>query len=335
MKKNILFISALPDHHRVNVVSANLNGVLKYKYPGTCDFYHYMSPPDWNKKQILLDHRDKPIQLSPQTHYLFNQVAEPDTHTRGLEQVQNLLERYPQLPVFNAPSQIVNTRRDRVYQRLKQIEGLVVPQTVCMQPRSPQDVQACMAEANMQYPVIVKAAGSHNGQHMVRLENERDLFKLDAFAFDGRPYYLIQYYETGQNGIYKKHRLVMVRGQFYPRHLCVWDHWAIEFRKSYDFMAQNPAYFDEEAEFIQQFATRWAPTLAPLGAQIYEHLPIDFVGLDCCFLPDGRLLLFEMNANMLMLTSNSGKPAHIEAIVQIKSAIHAAYCEDMAQRSTP
>lgn len=103
MKKNILFVSSLPDNHQVQVATSALNGALKYKYPGTCDLYHYMCPPDWNTQHILLDKHPVPIQLSPDTHYLINQVAEPDTHTSGLERVQQLSKAHPHLPVFNSP----------------------------------------------------------------------------------------------------------------------------------------------------------------------------------------------------------------------------------------
>ncbi len=70
----------------------------------------------------------------------------------------------------------------------------------------------CENEA-MHYPVILKAAGLHNGQQMTRIDGPEHLVGLlHAFALDGRPYYLIQYKDTAQQGIYTKHRLVMVRG---------------------------------------------------------------------------------------------------------------------------
>ncbi len=329
MKKNILFVSSLPDNHQVQVTTAALNGALKYKYPGTCDLYHYMGPPDWNTQHILLDKHPVPIQLSPDTHYLINQVAEPDTHTFGLARVQQLMKEYPHLSVFNPPEAVAMTRRDRVYQRLKHIPGLVVPPTVRFMPRSPQDIAERVALEGMQYPVIVKGAGVHNGQQMVRLDSPDHHTPLDALALDGRPYYLIQYYETAQEGLYKKHRLVMVRGQVFPRHLCVLDHWAIAFPEALAFMAKHAGYFAEEADFIAQFDGKWGPLLSPLARQIYSALPMDFVGLDCCLLPDGRVLLFELNANMLLLRSSSTQQAPLDAIVRIKTALHEACNQDM------
>jgi glutathione synthase/RimK-type ligase-like ATP-grasp enzyme len=331
MKKNVLFVSGIPDNHIVEVISASLNGILNYKYTGTCDLYNYMSPPDWNKQLIMLDHQTAPVELSQGTHYIVNQIAEPDTHPNVLARLQGICDAHPEIPVFNAPKHIALTRRDVLYHQLKDIKNLVVPQTLHFHPRSPQDIHNAIQKENMHYPVILKAAGLHNGQQMARIDSPEDIEPFHAFALDGRPYYLIQYKDTAQQGIYTKHRLVMVRGKFYPRHLCALDHWVVGFKKAQAFIAAHPEYEAQEAHFITHFNEEWALKLAPIAQEIYKRIPLDFVGIDCCLLPDGQLMIFEMNANMLMLSSPSKKPAHMEAIVNIKTAIYEAVQSDFSR----
>ena len=329
MKKNILFVSGLPDHHIVEVASASLNGAVKYKCPGTCDFYLYMSPPDWNKRLIMLDKRSIPVELAEGTHYIFNQIAEPDTHSNVLDRLQHICNKHPQIPVFNAPEHIALTRRDVVYQRLQGIKNLIIPQTLRFHPQSPQDILNAVRESGMQYPVILRTAGLHNSQGVVRLDSPEHLDVLHRFALDGRPYYLIQYHETAQQGVYTKHRVVMVRGQVFPRHICAFDHWMIEFTKARAFMTSHPEYTEQETHFIQNFSGEFASQLAPIAEAIYKKMPLDFVGIDCCLLPSGEVMIFEINNNMLTLTCDPHNPSHVEAVVKIKTAIYEAVQKDL------
>jgi glutathione synthase/RimK-type ligase-like ATP-grasp enzyme len=330
--KNVLFVSGLPDNSQVEVVSAHLNGQIRYKYTGACDFYNYMSPPDWNKKHIMLDHQSIPVTLSNGTHYIFNQISEADTHQNALARLQEICAAHPQIPVFNAPEHIALTRRDILYHRLKDVKHLIVPQTLRFHPQSPRDIHNAIQKESMHYPVILKEAGAHNAQQVIRIDNPDKLNTLHAFALDGRPYYLIQYIDTAQQGIYTKHRLVMVRGQFYPRHMCATNHWLVNYKRSNAFMTEHPAYYEQEQHFVQDFNAAFSLRLNPIAQEIYQQIPVDFVGLDCCLLPDGQLMIFEMNANMTILTNNPPKANRLAAIEKIKAAVYKAYQSDIQQQ---
>lgn len=333
MKQNILFVSGLPDNRQIKVVSAHLDGQVRYKYSGTCDFYNYMSPPDWNKKHIMLDHQTIPVALSKGTHYIFNQISEADTHQNALARLQQICAAHPQIPVFNRPEHVALTRRDLLYHRLKDIKNLIVPQTLRFHPQNPQDIHDAIQKENMHYPVILKEAGAHNARQVIRIDTPDKLNTLHAFAFDGRPYYLIQYKDTAQQGVYTKHRLVMVRGQFYPRHLCATNHWLVNYKRSNAFMTEHPAYYAQESHFVEHFHEALASQLNPIAQDIYKRIPIDFVGLDCCLLPDGQLMIFEMNANMTLLTNSPPKANRLAAIVKIKEAVYEAVQQDFKEVS--
>lgn len=306
MKQNILFVSALADNGQIEVISAELNGQLSYRYNGTCDFYNYLKSARWRKKLIVLDGRDIPITLTPETHLIVNQIAEPDTHNKALQRLQSLLEQYPDIPVFNPPHLIQQTRRDRLCELLAGIEGLKVPRTRRIFPKHPQDIFNTIKKEGFQYPVIIKAAGLHGGQQTLLLKSA-DEAALYAVALDGRPYYLIQFVDTLNQNVYSKFRLVMVDGKFYPHHLRFSEDWLVHFYSAQKYMDKNPEYHDREKAFFHDFEQHLAPRIARSLKEIHRRIPLDFFGLDVCFLPDGQLLLFECNANMLILRNPAPK----------------------------
>ncbi len=317
---NLLFVSGLPNDGRVEVTRAHPNGQVNYKYSGVCDFYNYLNAPTWRKKLIVLDTRDVPITLTPETHLLVNQMAEPDSHSVVLERLVHLTTQYPEIPVFNPPHSIMQTRRDLLAESLQDIEGLVVPRTLRIQPRSSQAVFGAIDAASLSYPVILKAAGQHGGKQTVLLKGPEPE-ALYPVALDGRPYYLIDYIDSAVNGVYQKFRLVMVQGRVYPHHFRTSDQWLVHFHSAQTYMDQQQAYYTQEMNFFKHFERDILPQVqAPLKA-LYERLPLDFVGIDACLLPDGQLLLFEANANMLIFRTQQLKLPYFEPVVaQIREA---------------
>ncbi len=57
-----------------------------------------MSPPDWNKQIIMLDKQTVPVTFANGTHYIFNQIAEPDTHSQCPAKITGHLCSTPQHP---------------------------------------------------------------------------------------------------------------------------------------------------------------------------------------------------------------------------------------------
>lgn len=306
----------------MQVVSAQLNGVLNYKYNGTCDMYNYMIPPEWQKKLIVLDARDIPVSLSADTHYVINQIAEADTHQKALDRLQGILDQHPQIPVFNPPHVVQQTRRDRVYAALHDLDGVRIPHTFKINPHHPREIVAAMAEQGLNYPVIIKASGLHGGKQTVLLKSAADLDELHALALDGRDYYLIEYIDTAQDGVYAKYRLVMVNGELYPRHFRFSDNWLVHYFSGQAYMDRFPAYHQRELDLFAQFENDLKPQLAARARAIHARIPMDLVGIDCCLLPDGQWLIFEFNANMLLLTSLAQDPTYLKVPIEtIKAAV--------------
>ena len=327
MKKNILFVSGIPDNDEITVTKAHPNGdILGYGYNGLCDFFLYVNPPDWNKLPVVLDSREFPFQLDPATHCIVNEIAEADSHTKTLDYLSRLLKKHPEIPVFNHPDTVQMTRRDRVYETLKDIPGLRVPQTIRFQPKHLNDILACMQTHDMQYPLILKAAGKHNGIDTLRFD-DLDALKngLYALALDGRSYYLIQFHDTSQDGVFRKFRFVMIQGKVYPRHLRFAEEWMVHSGNANPFMDRHPACYEAEKQLLENFDAGLPPRFLEVMAEIYRRIPIDYTGMDIAIDAQDNVFILELNPNMLMLKISKSKRVYAQqAIRTLHQAVHQA-----------
>ena len=125
--------------------------------------------------------------------------------------------------LLNHPANILKTTRDGVYALLKNIERLHVPKTVKIQPKSHLDVYKAIKKERFDLPVIFRQAGDHGGISTLLIKDVNEMFH--NFALDGREYYLTQYFERSNNGLYSKYRLVVVDGEVYLRHVIFSKNW--------------------------------------------------------------------------------------------------------------
>lgn len=324
-KKNVLFVSGIPDDDRIQVHRTHPRGtIVTYENTGTCDFFSVLTPPDWNKLPAVLDSRQFPLHFDPATHCIINEIAEPDSHGKTLDYLQQLLERVPHIPVINAPHLIKMTRRDRVYEALQGIPGLLVPHTVRFYPRHLKDILACMDTHQMTYPLILKTAGKHGGKDTLRFDTLEQLIDgLYALPLDGRPYYLIAYHDTSHQGVFAKYRVMLIDGHPYPCHLRFSEHWMVHYYSAERLMQQHPAYYTQEAEFVDHFFSKMPSTFLQVVNAIHQRIPIDYTGMDFGINAKGQIVLFELNANMLVLRVDPDDLPHFfKSVDDMKAAVH-------------
>lgn len=329
MTHNILFINGIPDNNLVKVVSTHPNGSVRYKHGGCCNIYGNVSSPTWNKQLLVLDENPYDITLDPNTHCIVNQIAEADSHIKTLNRVNTILNDHPKIPIFNAPLSVKATRRDLIYQNYNDIEGLCFPKTLRIAPKHPKEILKAIEEAEMHFPVIVKAAGLHNGYQTVRLEHAQDIEKLHHLALDGRNYYLIQFINTlNSDGVYHKYRLIIINGKIYPRHLRFSEHWMVHYETGSLFMNKHPEYYEQEKKFLDQIPEKLSSLLSPLLNRIQRTQSLDIYGIDGCLMSDGRFLIFELNPNMELYSNDL--PQFVTPLANITQAIiHAIEAKSM------
>lgn len=327
---DIMFIYGIPDDQKGKVyvkadgsISIQLNGAANVRpflktLPGKGHIFHLQNGSA--RQAFSLDYWPSLV---------FNEISDPDTHKAALERCE-VLCAMQKVPVINRPEAIMLTRRDHISSNLKNLPGLTLPLTIRFNPETPEEVGKAIHQAGLQFPVIFRQAGDHGGISTVLIDSAAAINEaMYAFALDGRAYYLTEFRDyASADGLYRKYRIVVVEGKPYLRHMIVSNHWLIH-SSSREYMKANPQYVEEEARLLAGFETQLAPVLHPITRAIANKLNLEYFGIDCNIAADNSLLVFEINANMNILTNNQPLPniwqqpinaiiRHVERMIQRK-----------------
>lgn len=314
-KKKVLFIKGIPDNGKVKVASIR-DGHLVYSPGGSTNLFNNLSTDQFEKYIVAMDtlrhHRINLLKYD----LIFNQVSDPDTHKKVLNKLDDILQRSKKtIPCCNEPKKILKTSRDTIYSLLKNIPKLIVPKTIKIIPKSPQDVIEAIQRNHFSFLLLFRQAGDHGGISTIRIENINDIEKqMYAVALDGREYYITQFIDYKKDKIYKKFRLIIVNGEVYLRHVIFNDSWMIHSR-SRDFMKTNQEYNEIELQILESFDEVIKPLIQNTIQKIYEIVQLDYFGIDCNIDENGNILIFELNANMnVLIDKNTRMEKYIEKI---------------------
>ncbi len=317
----VLFLNGINDQGSVNVLRVSENNHLKFRSGGSSDVFLHIKNFGFEKQMIILDtNQHSLVHMSRKPELIFNEISDADSHRLTLKKASHTLSQL-NCPVINHPDLILRTSRDQIYQLLKDIPGLIAPMTLRCVPHSPQAVLEQIETSNLNYPVIVRECGLHNSDATVLLNSPTEIDKLNCFPFDGREFYLIQFIDSQQFGVYSKFRIVLVDGKAYFRHARYYDHWNVNFFACIDFMSKNPQYSQKEIQFLAHFETEMLPYIASQIEAIYQILKLDYFGIDFTLTAENQMQIFEVNSNMHCLNPSGSDTTRHDAIAKINQAV--------------
>jgi tetratricopeptide (TPR) repeat protein len=222
---------------------------------------------------------------------IFNAIGDADLCGAALEQAQAIVARST-APVINPPAAVAATTRAAVAARLAAVPGLVAP-AIRLTTRG-----ALLAAADLAFPLLVRSPGFHTGQHFVRVEARADLDAAVA-ALPGDELLAIEPLEArGADGLARKYRVMLVGGALYPMHLAISAHWKVHYFTAD--MQARPDHRAEEAAFLADMPAVLGPAAVAALQAIGAALGLDYAGVDFGLDAEGRLLLFEANAGMVI-----------------------------------
>jgi glutathione synthase/RimK-type ligase-like ATP-grasp enzyme/Flp pilus assembly protein TadD len=232
----------------------------------------------------------------PPYDLVFNAIGDADRAPRGLEAAARFAPQAGK-PVLNAPDRILRTSRDQIPALLADLEGVHMPPTVRWDPGAGMGLAEAIAAAGLQYPVTVRPVGKHGGAGLRRLDAPQDV--EEAGRDQKNEMYLSRYCDyRGADGYFRKYRVVFVDREPLPYHLAVGENWVLHYVTAD--MRSHAWKTGEERRFLDDPQAALGAAAWAAVREIGRRLDLDYCGVDFSLLPDGRVLVFEANATMLV-----------------------------------
>lgn len=248
-----------------------------------------------------------------------NLISSAELGSEILGAVQTLAERVGR-PMLNPPQRIRKTDRASVSTRLAGTPGCLVPPT--RRYTRAELLQALDEDgvASLPYPLVVRPCGTHGGEDFEKMDNRAE-FAAFLGDLDLPDYYVTPFVDyRSADGHFRKYRFIFVGDEILPYHLAIDTRWKVHHVTTP--MAGSNWMQDEERAFLE------APSCIFSGAQqaalraIKDAIGLDYFGIDCSLMPDGAVVVFEVNASMLVHNNDKRFPYKTEAVERIKQAFH-------------
>jgi tetratricopeptide (TPR) repeat protein len=238
-----------------------------------------------------LDEPVVPADLPP-FDCLFIAIAEDERHRRVLAAADAIAARLGG-PVINNGAAIARLSRAGVVRLLRGLPHALVPE------------QQLLARGEMpaSFPAIIRPHHAHAGDGLSKLEDAQALEVYLQAMPETEQFYTAPYIDyRSADGLWRKYRVIFVDGQPMPFHLAIHSHWAVWYYNSG--MAEDAAKRAEEARFLEDMESVFPPGAMMALRELGRRVELDYFGLDCGLMPDGRLLVFEIETGMLVHDSD-------------------------------
>jgi hypothetical protein len=254
----------------------------------------------------------------PPFDLVFNAVGDPDISAPLANRLLHFVRDCNQ-PLLNAPSVVASTARDRLSALLGDIEDVVVPACISSSASAvhADALRAVLEIAGVEWPILVRPAASHGGEGLIRCEGIEEV----AQALRGIEgiYYLTTFRDyRSADGSYRKYRVVFIDREPLPYHLAISSHWMVHYFSAA--MIDSHEKIEEERRFLRDPGAALGARVWAAVTAIGRRLDLDYGGIDFSVQNDGRVLVFEANATMLVHRERMNGPLahknpHVQRIV--------------------
>jgi tetratricopeptide (TPR) repeat protein/glutathione synthase/RimK-type ligase-like ATP-grasp enzyme len=263
------------------------------------------------RSEIDVDH------LNPDVQVVVNLISDADQADAVLPMAADLVGRLGK-PVVNDPARIRRTTRDATANLLTGIPGCRIPRVLRQKADADFSAAALQEALALASSILVRPAGTHGGDDFQRIEDPSALAALLA-ACPGTDRYLIEYIDyQSADGYFRKYRFIFVDGEILPYHLAIGNGWKVHHVNTD--MADQPWMQREEEAFLTDPASVFDAGNYLVLRAIRERIGLEYFGIDCGLDRCGNLVVFEVNASMLVHQHNEGFPYKTPFVRRIKQA---------------
>jgi hypothetical protein len=230
-----------------------------------------------------------------------NAVADAELCPGALQASRKILLRTT-APIINDPQVVGATSRADVAARLSSITNVITPRTADV-PRhllTGETAAETLQNHGFHFPFLLRSQGFHTGQYFERVGDANEL-ELRLKQLPGEVLTVIEYLDArGPDGKFRKYRVMMIDGELFPLHLAVSTDWKVHYFTAD--MTENADHRAEDAAFLWDMPRVLGDKGMSALWGVQKTLGLEYAGIDFGLSPDGRLLLFEANASMNVLT---------------------------------
>ena len=217
-------------------------------------------------------------------------IAEDFRHLDALRVAGLLADRIAK-PVINPGHRIAATGRDAAAALLRDIAGTIVPDQIL--------IRRAQLVDQTRFPAIIRPRHSHAGTGLARIADQNDLRRYLADNSAENEFFVAPFIDyRSKDGLWRKFRVVFVDGIALPFHMAIHDDWAIWYYNAG--MGRDASKRAEEARFLTNFSAVFPPQAMRALEAITDRIGLDYFGLDCGLMPDGTLVVFEVETGMIV-----------------------------------
>jgi hypothetical protein len=222
-------------------------------------------------------------------------ASDSDQCREALQRIDHAASRWPR-PLLNPPRLVGNLDRDKLYRLLSGIEGLDIPATAPATRAQLQELAQPNAgveglAVDVEFPIIVRPLGSHAGVGLARIDDRAAIGRY--LAERPEPEFFVSRFVdyAGDDGLFRKYRIVVVDGRPYACHMAIADRWDIWYLNAG--MAFSESKRREEEDFMRSFDSDFAMRHQRALTAMIERIGLDYFTVDCAENRRGELLIFE------------------------------------------
>jgi hypothetical protein len=240
--------------------------------------------------------------IVPPHDVAFVAVAESTENTEILDLLARNLRTWPR-PVLNEPDLISRLTRDGVWSRLASVPGAYMPINLRIDRASLAsfargETRGWPIPPNCRFPIIARPIGSHAGEGLKKLDDRAAIVAYLAQQAQSE-FFISPFVDyRGEDGLFRKYRIVLIDGAAYACHMAISSHWMIHYLNAD--MLDNGQNRAEEARFMQDFDASFGARHQQALREIARRCGLDYLVMDCGETRDGKLLVFEVGNAMIV-----------------------------------
>lgn len=273
--------------------------VLSSVLPGNLRYGRFMRDSRFSVTTLYAESYTPELTL-PAHDLVFNTIGDAELCVRALERAQ-LLALTVKAPLLNHPFSVAHTGREENARRLGRLENVVGPLTLTVERELllREDAEAFLLEHGFRYPFLMRSQGYSIGLFFERVESQRDIARV-ASSLPGEKIIVIQFIDTMKaDGSFRKYRMMAIDRRLYPVHLAISRKWKVHYYSAN--MSDDQAFRDEEYAYLHDAPAVLGPKAMKALDAIVETMDLDYWGIDFTVNDAGEVVVFEANANMVLL----------------------------------